>query len=315
MVLLILAAVLVAAWFRGTSYFISDRFNVPEWLSFTIVIVATLGVVALISWTIGSKISEQFSELQESLPALLNNAREFVSQFGWGERLISETNSLNDGQTGEKLFNTVRKFFKTSFGIIGDTYIVLFLGAFFTAQPRLYRDGILALVPKSKTSRAKEVLSELGVTLRNWLAGKLFAMVIEGILTYIGLRILGVPMALSLAVIAAILCFIPNFGPVLAMIPAVLVGASEGMDTVLFIIILYVIIQAIESNILTPLIQLKLIRIPPALIIIAQVVMGVFTGALGIILATPFVAILMVLVQQLYIKDSLGKSLEQEKEK
>ena len=109
-------------------------------------------------------------------------------------------------------------------------------------------------------------------------------------------------MWLALALIAGILSFIPNFGPLIALIPAVLVGLMEGPVTAGLVAGLYILVQVIESNFITPVVENKLINIPPALIIISQLVMGILTGGWGLLLASPLMVIVMVVVKETYIK-------------
>jgi predicted PurR-regulated permease PerM len=135
----------------------------------------------------------------------------------------------------------------------------------------------------------------------------MFAMLIVFTLTAIVLTILGMPMAIALALIAGLLNFIPNFGPLLAMIPAVLIALTQGANKAILVAVLYILIQILESNIITPSIQKKLINIPPALTILAQLFMGILTGGWGLVLATPLVAILMVVVQETYVKRINGE--------
>ncbi len=198
--------------------------------------------------------------------------------------------------------SSIRKFFSSTFGVLGDIYVILFLGIFLTAGPKVYKDGIIALIPPPHKEKGNDVLNKLGHNLKSWLKGKLFSMAVVAILTAIGLSIIGVPMVFALSVIAGILNFIPNFGPIIAMIPAVLIGLSQGVNTALIIAGLYIFIQMLESNLITPTVQKKLVSIPPAMIIIGQLTVGSLTGYLGIILATPVVLMLIVLVKELYVK-------------
>ena len=169
--------------------------------------------------------------------------------------------------------------------------LIFFIGLFLGIQPRLYIDGIVKLVTLSKRDRAREILGEIGAGLKWWLAGKLVAMVCVGGLTFLGLRLLGIGMALTLAVLAALLTFIPNFGPIIAAVPAVLIGLLEGPATALWIVGLYVAIQTVESYVITPLIQQQAVSLPPALTITSQLVMAVFVGGLGLALATPLTVV------------------------
>lgn len=279
-----------------------------------IVIGGTLVLVVLLFWLLGAKIQQQVSQLQKHVPNSAQELKEKIGQYEWGRQVLDNTGDLQKQLSSKSVIKTAGGFFRTTFGVFGDIYVILFIGIFFTANPSLYKNTILALIPKRGKDRGEEVLDKLGLTLRDWLVGKLFAMVVVAVLTAIGLSLLGVPMALALALIAGILNFVPNFGPLIAMIPAVLVALSQGTTTALIVAGLYLAIQMAESNFITPMVQQRLIQIPPAFIIIGQVTMGILTGALGLILATPFLAIIMVLVQELYIQDALHDgSTEQSK--
>ena len=115
-------------------------------------------------------------------------------------------------------------------------------------------------------------------------------------------------MWLALAIIAGLLNFIPNFGPIIAMIPAVLVALMQGPGTAAIVAGIYILVQVTESNFITPMIQQKLVNIPPALIIIAQLLMAPLTGGWGLVLATPLMVILIVLVKELYVNNQQTES-------
>ena len=152
-----------------------------------------------------------------------------------GKRLIQSS------QTGGKdamLFAS--RFFQSGFGALGDLYIILFIAIFFTLSPARYINGVLALLPNVVQPKGKEVFAKAGLTLANWLKGQLFAMAVVAILTLITLSIIGIPMALALAIIAGLFNFIPNFGPLITMIPAVLVGLMQGPSTALIVAATYI---------------------------------------------------------------------------
>jgi len=170
------------------------------------------------------------------------------------------------------------------------------------ANPRHYVNGVLRLLPERDRSRGEALARECGATLRRWLLGKLASMVITGVLTGVGLVLLGIPLALVLALLAALLGFIPNFGPILASVPAILLGLSHSPSTAAWVAGLHVVVQAVESYGITPLIQRKMVALPPALTIVAQMTLGVLVGGLGVVLATPLTALGLVLVRRLYVE-------------
>jgi predicted PurR-regulated permease PerM len=207
------------------------------------------------------------------------------------------------------LVSRVTGIASTALAAVTGFLIVLFLGLYLAAEPGLYTAGILRLVPRHHRERAGEVLAKLYETLEWWLVARLASMAVIGVLTWIGLAALGIPLAFLLAVLAAILTFVPYVGPVLsALIPALLALAQSPMKA-LWVIVLFLGIQTIESYLITPLIERKAVRLPPALTIIAQVLFTLIAGPLGLLLASPLVAVLMVLVQMLYVEDALGDTL------
>lgn len=305
--LLILAGSLIAVLFRGAASALSKRIHLSEGWSLAIVIASFVAVLVLAYFLLAPQVSEQVTTLSEEFPKAYDKFKGQVEETSWGKRL---TDQIPDRQTlQENQGNLMKKglgVFSSTFGVLADLYVILFIGIFFTAQPALYKEGIVKLFPLEKRERAGEIMDKTGSTLFKWILGKLFSMVVVGVLTTIGLSLLGIPMALALGVMAGLLSFIPNFGPIIALVPAALIALVEGPSQALYVVALYMGIQAVESNVLTPLVEKKMVAIPPALVIISQVLIGVFTGIMGLILATPIMVILLVLIKMIYIRDVLG---------
>jgi predicted PurR-regulated permease PerM len=150
------------------------------------------------------------------------------------------------------------------------------------------------------------VLNSCGTAILGWLIAKISSMIIVGVLTTLGLWVLGIELALILGIIAALLSFIPNLGPVIAFIPAALVSIMSGFDALLYVAILYIAVQTLESYLLTPMLQAKIADLPPALILIAQVMLGGMVGLLGGLLAAPLMVVIIVVVNMLYVQDMLN---------
>jgi len=301
--LLLLAGALIAIYFRGLAGLIERKLRVPNKFSLPISVILSLLLIIGFFWLAGNRIQHQISELNKTLPAAIEKFRGQLEQSKIGQQMVQKATS---GDSISKASNVIQSFFRSTFGVLGDIYVVLFLGIFFTASPKIYTSGLVALIPPKGKDAAAGLIEKLGDSLKKWLKGQLFAMFVVFVFTAIGLLIIGVPMWLVLALSAGLLNFIPNFGPLIAMIPAVLIGFIEGPTTALAVGLLYIVVQVVESNVVTPQIQQKLLQIPPALIIIAQLFMGVLTGGWGLVLATPLMVILMVVVQELYIKKQTG---------
>lgn len=312
--LLILAGILFAAFFRGISALLHQYLRIPKGWSLLVAVIGVIGLIVLVGWLIAPQVSEQVNELSKKLPEAVKSTEEKLSQSQWGKNLIDQI-PKNPQKAFEEQSGLLKKtfgVFSSTFGVLADLYIILFIGLFMMAQPKPYQQGIISLVPIKHRKRGQEVLNKLGATLQRWIAGKLLSMLVVSVLTAIGLYALGIPLALALALIAGLLSFIPNFGPILALIPAILIGLMQGPNTALYVALLYIAVQAVESNVITPLVQKQMVFLPPAIILISQVLLGVLVGGLGLILATPIVAVVMVLTNMLYVQDVLGDTSGEE---
>lgn len=187
---------------------------------------------------------------------------------------------------------------------------VFFLALYLAASPRTYRDGVAALVPPKHRARATEILNQIGRALQGWILGQLVSMLVVGIMVWLGLTIIGVPLALVLGLLAGLFEFVPLVGPVLAYVPAVIVASSQGFTDVLWVTLLYVVIQQLEGHLVVPLVQRHAIDLPPALTIGAVFVGGAAFGPVGLLVATPLAAVGLVLVDMIYRHDILGEHVE-----
>lgn len=297
--LLVLAGALIALYFHGVASLLQRKLHVPPTASKLLSTLGSLVLLLLFFWFAGDRVQQQAEELSTTLPAAFDKLKDQVNDSPFGRSVVDR---ISSGVSEGKVSSAVESFFSTTFGVFGDLYVILFLGIFFFSSPALYTQGFLKLIPKPATGKADYVVSRVGFTLTKWLKGKIFSMLVVFVLTAIGLAVLGIPLWLVLALIAGLLSFVPNFGPLIALIPALLIGFMQGMTTGFLVLGLYVLVQVLESNFITPQIQKKLINIPPALIILAQLLMGVLSGGWGLVLATPLIAIVMTVLQELYIK-------------
>lgn len=296
--LIVLAACLIAVFFHGLGDMIERFTKLNHRVSVFIGVLITIAFLSGIFWFMGSTIQAQIAELNSDLPEMIDKAKASLSHSTVGKKILESIEGFDDS----KIMSTAKGVFNTSFGVLGDLYIIIFLGIFFTVDPSIYKEGIIKLTPVSGKKDARIVMDRISAVLKGWLKGMLLAMFLIGILTVIALTIYKVPLALTLAILAGIMNFIPNFGPLIAMIPAVLIGFTISVNMAIIIAITYLVIQTIESNVITPMIQKKMINLPPALTILSQVLMGTVSGFLGILLATPLLAIIIVLVDELYVK-------------
>lgn len=305
--LLIFACILCAILFYKLSDMLAHRFHMHRHVALVIVVVALLAIVGIGSWAMAPQVSEQSSKLAKEIPAAVERLKTTVEQHPLMKRIVTELPSPE--QLVEQMGNMVPNaglFFGGVIGALGNVVIILFVGIYFAASPNTYTTGVIRLIPKTRRSRAREVQQELGHTLASWLLGKAASMLIVGVATSAGLSMLDVPLPLILGIIAGLLDFIPYLGPVMAGVPAVLLALSISPELALYTVLLFVGIQLVEGYLLQPLIEAKAVDMPPALVIVMQLIFGTLFGFAGVALATPLAAALSVLVKMLYIEDVLG---------
>ena len=308
-VLLIFAAALLAIFLRGLADIAGRFIKLGEGWLVLFVSVVLIAILATAVSLLAPSVAEQVQHLREELPRSAQATADYISQFGWGRALIEQLPSVDDVRQyvdPATLVSGVGGFFTSTLGLLGNFLMVCLLAVYFASEPGLYIRGLIKLFPKSNRHRATQVIASVGETLSWWLIGKAGSMIFIGLLTWIGLSILGVPLALTLGLIAGLLSFIPNFGPILSAVPALLLAFIESPTTAFYVLLLYIGVQLVESNIVTPLIERETVELPPALTIVFQLALAVIVGGLGLVLATPLLAVIMVVIDMVYIQDILG---------
>ena len=209
-----------------------------------------------------------------------------------------------------RTFRALQKMFATTLGLAANMGLIFFVGLFLAVNPALYRDGFAKLFPVRHRDRITDVMNRMAESMFAWLNGRFVSMLITGAGTGAALWFLGVPMAITIGIITAVLTFIPNIGAIIALALAMLMAFTQGPTTVLWVIVIYTVLQLIESNIITPLIQQHQTSIPPALLLSFQVILGALTGFLGLLVATPLLAAGLVAIRELWVKDVLNDRTE-----
>jgi predicted PurR-regulated permease PerM len=307
--LLIFGGILFAVLLSTLTDWLARATRLPRGLSLTVVVLLLIALLGGGGWLIAPTIADEAQGVAEKMRETFDKVVQYVEAFGWGRQLIEEAGESKELVPGAA--SQVGNLFSGALGALSGVLIVFFVGLFLAAQPSLYISGILRLIPVNARPRIQELTHELGHVLRWWLLGQLVSMLVLGTQITIGLYLLGIPMALALGLLSAILTFVPYVGPIIATVPAVLVGLSVSPTKALYVLILSVAVQNVEGYLITPAIHQKAVSLPAGLTVAFQVFMALVAGPLGIILATPLLAVLFVLVRRLYVEDVLGDSLDQ----
>jgi len=301
--LVVFAGILVAVFFRGGGNWVADRLGVGRAWGLAAFCIGLALVTALFLTFAGAALALQIQELLDALPSAFKTVRGYVEANGWLRQGIEMLDLERLIPSGSSATSAV----STTFGMVGNAVVIAFVGLYGAINPGVYVRGFTALLAPSLRPKGRSMLTQAGHALQGWLKAQFVSMSVVGVLTALGLWALGVPLALVLAVLAAALTFIPNIGPVLAAVPAVLLGLSEGPVTALWIALLYIAIQTIESYVITPRVQEESVSLPPALTISAQLLFGFLFGILGLALATPLAAVALRLGDRFYVREYLDR--------
>jgi predicted PurR-regulated permease PerM len=297
-VLMLMLAILIAIMIHAPASFLSRW--MPFRVSFGLTVTAFLaGIVGLFVAVI-PQIIDQVSQLALQLPAAVTAVTEWFDQ-----RLDGGTDDPSDlpQRLNQQIAEFVAGFVPVAYNMIAAVLglvAVLVLAIFLAAQPGVYRGLLLSIVAPPARARVARIYDESGRSLRLWVIGKACTMIAVGIVTYIGLVLFGIPGALALAALAAVLEFIPNFGPTIAAAPAIVAAFLISPMTALYVTIFYIVLQQIQSALTVPLVERRAVNIPSAALLLWQLMLALGFGFLALFVATPLLAVIVVAVRILY---------------
>jgi predicted PurR-regulated permease PerM len=326
------------------------RLRIPRGIGALLVVLAAVGLFTLAGALMAPVLGEQGREIRSRLPEAMQQLQSWVGREGTtlraftgrfsaapppapdsgGRRHGDSTHVAQSpspaapaapatqggtSQTGQGLAGIAGYLF----GFVGSTVeivvyvlLALFIAIYIASEPELYHRGLMHLFPHRARARAGDVLTQIASVLRKWLVTQLIAMVTLAVVWAIALSILKVKAALALAAIAGLLEFVPTIGPTMAVVPALAMALLDSPAKALSVLIVYLGIQGLEANVLIPLLMKGRISLPPALTIVAQALMTLAFGFLGLMVAVPLLAAVMVPVKLLYVEDVVGDSVTPE---
>ncbi len=305
-----LIAILLAIVLHTPAKLLSRR--LPYRIAFASVVALFLASSIALTFAIIPQIFDQISQLASQLPSALNAAGDWLATRTGIQRDAEVVQTVNQ-QIAEFIGRFVPIAFNAISTLIG-SFAVIILAIFFAYQPAVYRDLVIRMAPPPSRPEIARVYDEVGRGLKNWVLGKAVTMVLVGVATWIGLMLFGIPGALALASLAALLEFIPNLGPTIAAAPAVVAAFLVSPSTALWVALFYFFLQQVQSAVTVPLVERRAVNIPPAALLVWQMMLAVGFGILGLFVATPLLAIIVVAVRILYLEPTEARHASNRRE-
>ena len=307
---------------------IRDFFHIPRWISLGITIISIILISSVLIVIIIPQFTSEFQELINQIPSAASKLWELLINtfFDFAEiiykdsipnlsdrslltkqlSIIPDSSTLASGVTDSitKLINIVSN---VGIGIL-QLFFIVSVALMITFQPNSYREVAILLVPSFYRRRARNILLTCGNALSSWMVGVVLSSICVAILASIGLYLLGIKLVIANALIAGLLNFIPNVGPTISTIFPLSVALLDTPWKSLAVLGLYIVIQNIESYVITPSIMHKQVKLLPGLTITAQFIFTILFGPIGLLLAIPMAVVIQVFVKEVIINDILEKN-------
>lgn len=294
-VLLAFAAMLFGVVFHSVAARIAKSTRLGHALSLTLAVILLLVAIVAPFYLFGNVVTAQMQALVLKLPSAWAHFRQHIGHPELDVQTMSQLRAMIPD--GGSILSAVSSIVGSVGSAVSGIILALISGIYLAAAPDGYVDGLVELFPGHLRPQIRAGIEAGGLALRKWLLGQMIAMLIVGLLVGIGLWALGIPSPLALGLIAGMLEFVPTAGPIASAIPAILIAFSLGWERALLACGLFLVIQQIEGNVISPQIQRRTVDLPPALTLFSLLAFALLFGMLGIILAAPLTVILFVWVR------------------
>jgi predicted PurR-regulated permease PerM len=324
---LIFAGVLLGVALNAMSSLLGRVVRLPHSLRLTIVCLVLAGLLSGVFFLGGATIAQQATALSGTIKSQLGNVKTFLEKHGIDTGYFdlgspgaisaassaetpgsATTHSLPSAgalaSSGGAIVTQTLKLLLGTVSAIGNFFIVLFLGLTFAAQPSVYKKGLLFMAPARHRARAALIIDRIGETLERWLIAQMITMAAVFLVTWIGLSIIGIQSSFILGIQAGLLAFIPTVGALVAGLIVVIASLASGWVAAASALALFMGVHALESYILTPIIQRQALEIPPATLFAFQILLGVVFGIWGLALALPLIAVAKVIIEHFKAAES-----------
>ena len=312
--MLIFAAIVLASALDTIAKLIQQRIGLKRGRSLLSAIALVLGLLGLSLWLIVPPFTDQFQQMMTLFPKGFDRLNESFDQFK-GSLPPFVSSAIPDPDAVVKqlqpLFNQLLggsvALASGTLGAVLNLLLVVILSIMFLVEPDQYRRALVRLFPSFYRHRIEVILDRCGESLRGWLVGILFNMLVIGGFSGIGLWILGVKLPLANGIFAGLLTFIPNIGPALSVVPPMTIALLDAPWKSGAVFILYFLVQQLETNVLTPYVMAQQVSLMPAVTLMSQVFFATFFGFLGLLLALPLTVVGQIWLHEILVKDVLDK--------
>ena len=294
-ILLIIGGIVLAAMFDGGARLLGRILPIPRGFRLTMVVLAVFGFMY---WTFvftGSELAAQAASLQAIVETQVESIGNQIEAAGFN---ISAEDVKG---LGSQILNSVGRVtaaVSSAVGAVTNLAMMLVLGIFIAAEPRMYERGVAWMLPLAERTHFYGTAEKIGSVLRRLMAGRLLGMAVEGVGTWVLLSLGGVPMAALLGVLTGLLAFLPNIGAIVSGALIILVGFSAGVDIGLYAIFVYFVVQMVDGYLIVPMVAKRAVDLAPALVLGAQILFGALFGILGLALADPIIAMIKVALER-----------------
>ncbi len=300
LILLLLAAALVAFMFFRFAIMLKKWLRVPFAIALSLAVTLPIILIIFIFWAFGAMMTEQFVILFDKLPAAFKFAENWLHTSSVGQRILTNASALTpDGGSVVNMLQTVIASLST---VVTSLVVVLIAGIYLAAQPRLYGEGVLVLLPHGARARTAETTKAVMEAIGAWLRAQAISMLFIGVFTSVALSLVGLPAAPAIGLVAGLCEFVPYLGTIVVAAPAIILGFSISPETGIWTVVAIVVVQQVQGNIVTPLVQSRVSELPPALTIFSLIAFGVLLGPMGVILAVPMTVVGLTLVKELWVR-------------
>jgi predicted PurR-regulated permease PerM len=304
---LLFGAILLAVGLRAAARVISRLTRMRQTLALAVVVIIGMVAFGAALWLFGTVVARQLDEVLQTAPAGLGLLLSWLRESPYGRQFLEQVRGVNvAGATGWATSVVTGTVTSITRGL-GYTVITFFVAIYLAAQPGRYRQLCLRLIPPVHRGTIEHLFDVVGDILQRWLVGQLVVMGTIGLLSGVGLWLLGIEAAFALGLMGGLLCFIPFVGAILAAVPATLVALTQGPVYAGSVVLMYVGVHFIEGNFITPLVQAEATSLPPVLAILSTVAFSILFGPSGVLLAAPLTLLLMAVVEVLYVQEGLGE--------